>query len=189
MHLIAREPIVYHYGFIQGLAPQYHHLWQFEGNTFSVSLCPADWWAFAKALVSASTPNTGLFALSRRDGMDAEFIVLDRLTRTTRNTIDVWGASLGLGSLSAPNLGALRIHFSCSSIMPDDARNALAQAWAETQPVDGIWFAEQIGANLPRTSRGGIFQHRLFAFDYNWVAPLPPGVGWPAARVPQYKIV
>jgi hypothetical protein len=94
---------------------------------------------------------------------------------------------MNLGSLQSPDLDKLSI-FHKASISPHHGKDAVLIAWAKKQSYDGIWFTDQISANLPLTSRGGIFQHRLSSFRSHVIASLDvrgcPDTSWPMCRVP-----
>jgi hypothetical protein len=181
VYVVVREQTVFHYGELRGLMPLPGRTWLYEGDTLSVSLCPREWYQLAPS----RDPRTALYAIERLDRKPATFVDLSRLTKANMREIDAWAVTQGYGTTAAPNLSALTIFHGTQipAIPLDYGEIAVLIAWAKSQPFDGIWFTDPIAANMPETSRGGIFQQRLSDFEERQAANLDL-TGWPTCRKP-----
>jgi len=175
MFLIVEETKVFHYGELKSLEPLSGRVWEFEGDTLSVSLCPFDWLGAQQA----SSPRIELYELTRQDGRDARFIDLVRLSERNLDEIDRWLSVENLGSIRSPDLVALGTYHR-SNIPPQYGTLCAKLAWAKAQDVDGIWFTDSISQRAPTATTGGIFQHRIPDFVQTLRANLgsPHGSGW-----------
>lgn len=182
MYVVIKELAIYHYGIVGNCLCSMQANWHFEGDTLSVSLCPDDW--FNKYPNNAR--GVELWELSRNDGLPATFIDLERLSSHNRSAIDMWSTTHGFGQLGAPNYNALSVGYG-RSVPTHMGDLPLLLAWAKTKDVDGIWFSEIISANMLRSSRGGIFQHRLHLFNSKSFGARGTST-WPAATLPKVEL-
>lgn len=178
-YVVVKEPVVYHYGVVGVLAPQSNRLWHEEGDTFSVSLCPDEWFQ----IFPCKERDAELFELRRLDEQETRFVDLYRLSEQNLKEIDDWATACRLGQLANPNMDELVSRFG-PNVPPPRGRLAILIAWAEYKAFDGIWFTEQISAHMPLTGRGGILQNRLSNFACISLGPAA-SVTYPPARLPK----
>lgn len=179
MYVVVEEKSVFHFGEADRLVPIEGRNWLYEGNSFSVSLCPKEWLRIAQH----SSNKSALYEISRSDGKPATFVDLSRLSERNIGEIDTWCNSNLLGTFAAPNLTNLSDHHK-TRIDGTNAKQALLFAWAMDRPVDGIWYSEPISLNDPESSRGGIFQNRIHDFQSKKLSEISERDKWPAIRLP-----